>query len=146
MQKILDIFFKRMLVMGILLFSGQADFAQKKSGRIVVVDNKIYTKVDQMPEFPGGPDGWRRLLEKSIEYSDKEFEDGNYPGPVRFSFVVEKNGNTSNLTMIGRSINLYNKTDSSIHKMLEKTKWKPGKSNGKIVRVQMIQSIITCFQ
>lgn len=131
--------------MGILLFLAQADFAQKKKVRLSLPDNKIYTTVDQMPEYPGGPDAWRRLLERSLSISEKDVEEG-WTGPVKFAAIVEKSGSLSNIDINGKKPKDYNSIDSSIYKMIVGSKWQVGKLNGKIVRVRIWQTVIICLQ
>jgi protein TonB len=62
------------------------------------VDNedydKIFTKVENPAEFPGGPDAWRRYLERSLQYPEAAQENG-VQGVVRVQFIVDKEGNIS---------------------------------------------------
>jgi len=95
-------------------------------------ENKIYmaASVEVQPEFPGG-------IKKFYEYFDANFKtpdtDG-LMGKVFASFVVEKDGQLSNIKII-RDFGFG--TGKEVIRVLKKCpKWKPGVHNGKVVRVQ----------
>jgi TonB family protein len=56
--------------------------------------NQVYVKQD--PRFPGGPDAFERFINKHIRYPNAAKKNGT-EGEVTIGFVVEKDGNLSNL-------------------------------------------------
>lgn len=128
--------------MGILLFLMQAGFCQCKCYYDSALKRKIFTKADEMPEYPGGPDAWRRFLERNLNVPESYIEDGMQL-PIKYTFVVEKDGTLANLSMNGRQMKEYNGLDSSFHTMLLLApKWTPAKCRGKTVVAKMENSIV----
>lgn len=63
----------------------------------------IFTKVDKEAQFPGGPSAWSQYISEKISASIKIFDDSDF-GTCTVEFVVDKNGNVSNvkpITMAG---------------------------------------------
>ena len=95
-------------------------------------DNEIYTEVDQQPEFPGGVSALMRFLAENVNYSTESVRKG-LQGRVVTNFIIEKDGSISNLVVKeGVNKQLDEEAISVISKM---PKWKPGKNNGEVVRV-----------
>lgn len=100
--------------------------------------DKVFTKVENPAEFPGGPDGWRRYLERSLQYPDIAQENGTQ-GVVRVQFIVDREGNISEvqaLNKIGDGLE-----DEAIRIIKKGPKWKPAEQNGRKVIYRHIQSI-----
>ena len=95
--------------------------------------DRIYTTVDVEPKFPGGMDGLALFLQRNIKYP-KAAQEANLEGTVYVSFVVERNGEVSNVKIL-RGIG-YGCEDECIRVVKLMPKWKPGKNNGRKVRVQ----------
>ncbi len=93
---------------------------------------KIFTYVEQMPEFPGGADALNAFLAKNLRYPDVAREN-NIQGRVNVKFVVNEEGDISEVTVqkgIGGGCD-----EEAKRVVLKMPKWKPGKQNGKAVKV-----------
>lgn len=93
----------------------------------------IHTFVEELPEFPGGNDARVKFLSENTSYP-KIAKDAGIQGPVHLTFVVEKDGSISNVAIlrgIGGGCD-----EEAIRVVKAMPKWKPGRQNGKEVRVQ----------
>jgi protein TonB len=100
----------------------------------------IYTKVEQMPEFPGGVTELLNFLHNNLTYP--KVEGTCYvgmPGRVTCRFVVEKDGTISNIEVLKGVDPMLNKDAIRVIELMPK--WIPGKQDGKIVRVYFILPI-----
>ncbi|MBK7588756.1 MAG: energy transducer TonB [Bacteroidetes bacterium] len=89
---------------------------------------------DQMPEFPGGQSNINAFLMKHIQYPTQAREMG-IQGKVICRFVVNSDGLITNLTTINSIGGGCEQEALRVLKMMPK--WKPGKHQGKAVKVQM---------
>ncbi len=104
--------------------------------------DKVFTKVEKEAKFPGGPDGWRRYLERNLNANvaaDDGAPLGNYS--VKVQFIVDKQGNISQVQAIEKP-----KACPSCGPEAEKVikrgpKWEPAVQNGRNVIYQAIQFI-----
>lgn len=99
------------------------------------VDNAIYGKagVDVMPEPDGGAAGWRKFLEKNLRYPGQATDAGK-SGKVWVSFIVEKDGQISNV-LVDQGAG-YGMDEEALRVLKLSKKWKPGIQNGQPVRVK----------
>ncbi|MDN5287678.1 MAG: TonB family protein [Mucilaginibacter sp.] len=105
--------------------SGPADTAKR--------DGRVFTSVEQVPQFPGGLMAFGRFLSSSIKYPKADFDNGTQ-GRVIVTFIVEQDGALSNIKITrGISEGLDNE---SLRVLKNSPKWQPGIQNGKPVRVQ----------
>lgn len=96
-------------------------------------DQKIFTAVQQEPEFVGGTKALHKYLKANLKYPQKAVDE-NISGEVLLSFVVEKDGSLSDIKVIR---GLSRETDYEAIRLLENCpKWKPGMQNGTPCRVQ----------
>ena len=98
-----------------------------------VNSTRVYDVVEQMPSFPGGISGLRTYLNQNIRYP-AEAQENCVQGRVVVSFVVEKDGHISDVTVF-RSV------DPSLDKEAVRVirnmpRWSPGKQGGEPVRVR----------
>jgi len=94
--------------------------------------NKIFTSVEQVPQFPGGLDAFGRYLGKNINYPAVAKENGTQ-GPVIVSFVCERDGSLTDIKVV-RGIG--DGCDEEAVRVIKKSPhWKPGIQNGRPVRV-----------
>jgi protein TonB len=101
----------------------------------VVEDTKVYdfVSIETQPGFPGGMDKFYAYLKKAVRYPAMA-QENNIQGKVFLSFVVEKNGD---LTDIKVERKLGGGTDEEAIRVLKNSpKWTPGIQNGKPVRVK----------
>lgn len=94
----------------------------------------IYVIVDEMPEFPNGPMGLGSFIRSNLSYPRAAL-DAKIEGIVMASFIVEKDGSVSNVEIIK---GLGYGCDEEVKRLLTMMpKWKPGKKDGKFVRVKL---------
>jgi len=94
--------------------------------------NKIFTSVEQVPEFPGGLEAFGKYLGKNIRYPAVAREN-NTQGRVIVSFVCERDGSLTDVKVargIGDGCD-----EEAVRVIKASPKWKPGIQNGRPVRV-----------
>ena len=98
-----------------------------------VIEEQIFSVVENEPEFPGGMEALYKYLAQNIKYPQLARENG-ITGKVYVTFVVEKDGSIANpkvLRDIGGGCGA-----EAIRVVKAMPKWSPGKQRGKAVRVQ----------
>lgn len=99
-----------------------------------VYEDEIFTVVEQMPEFPGGTQALYKYIQENVKYPQVAKEAG-IQGTVYLSFVVEKDGNITDIKILrgipgGRMCD-----DEAVRVVKTMPNWKPGKQRGKPVKV-----------
>ncbi len=102
-------------------------------------DDVIYNYVKDEPLFPGGSKALLAYIDKNLRYPTFSAERG-IQGRVLLSFVIEKDGSTSNIQVIRSPIDDLN--NEAIRLVKEMPKWKPGMLDGKPVRVKYMLPIV----
>ncbi len=95
-------------------------------------NDSIYNIVDQMPEFPGGMEAMMKYLSDNIMYPQGA-KDKGIQGRVFVGFVVEKDGSVSEVKImkgVGGECD-----EEALRVVKAMPNWKPGKKDGKVVRV-----------
>ncbi len=94
---------------------------------------KIFTVVEQQPEFPGGTSEMYKYLGKNIKYPSAASR-ANVSGRVFMSFVVNVDGSIQDVTVLkGLGFGCDEEATRVVKAM---PKWKPGKQSGRAVRVK----------
>jgi protein TonB len=97
-------------------------------------EEPIYVSVDQMPEFPGGPNGLGNFFRSNLAYPRPAL-DAKIEGIVIASFIVEKDGKVSKPAIVK---GLGNGCDEEVLRLIGMMPaWKPGIKDGKEVRVKL---------
>jgi protein TonB len=107
----------------------------KREAAVAVDDNKVYdfVSIEKQPEFPGGISKFYGYLGKAIKYPPMA-QENNVQGKVFLSFVVEKDGKLTDITV---TRGLGSGTDEEAIRVLKASpRWNPGIQNGKPVRVK----------
>ncbi len=105
--------------------------------------DKVFTKVENEAEFPGGRDGWRRYLERSLQYPDAAQENGTQ-GTVRVEMVVDKDGGITEVKALNDpGDGLAEEAERVIRKG---PKWKPAEQNGRKVTYRFTQTVTFALQ
>ncbi len=104
---------------------------------------KVYDIVEVMPAFPGGDYELIRYMEDNLDYPQEAKESG-IQGRVFVKFVVEPNGNISNVEVL-RGIG-YGCDEEAMRVVQSMPKWIPGKRKGKPVRVSVTIPVKFMFQ
>jgi len=96
-------------------------------------DETVYKSVEIFPEPVGGAAAWSKFLQNNLRYPGEALEK-QISGRVYVSFIVEKDGHLSNITVDrGAGYGM----DEEAARVLKMSKaWKPGMQNGKPVRVK----------
>ena len=125
---------------------GSTDFDQGTDDRNVVREykneviveekkpepEKVFTAVEQMPQFPGGDAALMKYLSSNINYPQVAMENG-VQGRVIVQFVVTKNGSVGEVKVIRSVDRDLDKEAIRLCKSLPK--FIPGKMNGQSVNV-----------
>lgn len=99
---------------------------------VVEETEEVFLIVEQMPEFPGGDEALRKYLATSVKYPVIAQENG-IQGRVFVAFVVDKNGNVTNVR-VARPFDP-NLDKEAVRVVQSMPKWTPGKQRGKAVKV-----------
>src|SRR5690606_38298134 len=98
-----------------------------------VVEDKVFEFVEQQPEFPAGQDAMMKYLSQNIQYPAVAIRNG-LSGRVILSFVVDQNGEISDIKVLKP---LGGGTDEEAIRVVKRMpKWRPGKQNGRAVKVK----------
>lgn len=96
------------------------------------MDGRIYTFVEQMPQFPGGDDAVEKYLNDELKYPTAAAQQG-IQGRVIVQFAINRDGSISDAKIV-RSID--EACDKEALRLVNNMpKWIPGKQNNKNVRV-----------
>jgi protein TonB len=100
--------------------------------------DKVFTKVENPAEFPGGQSEWTRYLQKNLRYPDNAIDNGTQ-GVVRVQFIVDREGNISEVQALndpGDGL-----AEEAVRIIKKGPKWKPAEQNGRKVIYRHIQAI-----
>lgn len=87
--------------------------------------------VEELPEFPGGMSAFIKWLTKALKYPQRS-KQLKQQGTVVVSFVVEKDGTTSNIKFIKQT---HTSLDAEVLRVLRiMPKWSPAKKHGQPCR------------
>lgn len=118
----------------------------KGTGTVVVPksDNKVggegseFVPVEIVAKFPGGTDGWKRYLERNLQYPEAAQQNGNQ-AIVRVQLVVDKDGNVSEVKALN---NPGDGLAEEAERVIKKgPKWIPAEQNGQHVTYRFVQTI-----
>ncbi len=104
-----------------------------RSERIYSDTPKIFTKVEQMPEFPGGQDSLYKYIAHNIYYPPVA-KDNKIEGTIYIKFVINADGSISDVTLlkgIGGGCD-----EEAIKVIKNMPNWIPGTQENKPVKVQ----------
>ena len=92
-------------------------------------DEDYVITVEQMPEFKGD---LLKFLSKKVRYPKSALEN-KIEGKVIVQFIIEKDGSISNVEIVKKAG--WGMDEEAIRVIKLMPNWKPGKQNGKAVRV-----------
>ncbi len=103
---------------------------------------RTFIKVEQEAKFPGGPEAWRRYLERNLN-ANVAAEDGAPTGSyiVKVQFIVDKEGTISNVQAIEVPKACPSCGPEAVKIIKKGPKWEPAIQNGKKVIYQAIQYV-----
>ncbi len=109
-----------------------------RKGKVTEKDGAIFSVVENMPEFPGGPDSLSLFLARNLRYP--EATENNKGGTVYASFTVNKKGRIRDIHIIRGIGEAYDEEVMRVLKLMPD--WKPGSQRGKAINVQMTLPVI----
>ena len=115
------------------------------ANEILAINNsEPYIKVEKMPTFQGGDlNAYRNWVQSQIQYP-AEAAAKNISGRVIFSFVVEKDGSSSDFTIMASPDKLLSAEVERVFKT--SPKWEAGTQRGEKVRVKYTVPIVFKMQ
>jgi periplasmic protein TonB len=108
-------------------------------------EDKVFTKVENEAEFPGGDGAWRRYLEKNLNPNtpvDNGAPEGTYT--VTVQFIVSKDGSISDVRAL--SSHGYGMEEEAVKIIKKGPNWKPALQNGRNVNAYRKQPITFVVQ
>lgn len=100
--------------------------------------DKTFTKVEIESEFPGGMSAWARYLNKNLRYPQDAI-DNEVQGTVVVQFIVDKEGNVSDVEAVSGASEL---RDEAVRVIKKSGKWTPAIQNGRQVKSYKKQPIV----
>ena len=101
--------------------------------------DKVYEKVDKMPEFDGGQEGLMKYLMNEMKYP-KQSQKENVQGKVFIEFVVAKDGAIKDVQVLKSVDTLLDKEATRV--ISNMPNWAPGENEGKKVSVKLVLPIM----
>jgi protein TonB len=101
--------------------------------------DKIFTKVEVSAQFPGGNNAWATYLRRYLESNLQALTDDNQSGTCRVMFIVDKEGNVSNvkaITMRGTKL-----AEVAVLAIKRGPRWIPAMQNGRPVNAYRLQPV-----
>jgi periplasmic protein TonB len=117
---------------------GGGEVIDKTPPVIEPTPKETFIIVEEMPEFPGGEKGRLKYLSENVAYPRIAIETG-IQGPVYVGFVVDESGKVVEPELwrgIGGGCD-----EEAMRVVQNMPKWKPGRQNGKEVRVKFSMAI-----
>ena len=96
---------------------------------------KVYTDVEQMPEFQGGSEALAKFMIDHVRYPD-EAKKEKITGKVFISFVIDEKGNVTE-ARVERAVHPL-LDQEALRAVNEMPVWKPGRDKGKAVKVSIV--------
>jgi len=98
-------------------------------------DNEIYESAEHMPTFPGGVTELKKFIDEHMHYPQEALAD-SIQGIVQVSFIVEKDGSTTDFEVIDEH---HPALEAEAVRILQQMpKWNPATQNGVKVRVEYV--------
>ena len=94
--------------------------------------DSVYSKVDVLPEFPGGMKALGKYIDGKNHHYPKEARDNKIEGKVIVQFIINEDGTPSDFVVI-QGIG-YGCDEAAIEAFKKMPKWKPAKVNGQPVK------------
>lgn len=95
------------------------------------VEEEVFTVVEQQAEFQGGQSAMGKFLQKNLRYPPPA-QRANVSGKVFLSFVVDRNGDISDVSVL-KGLG-FGCDEEAIRVVKSMPKWNPGKQSGRSVK------------
>jgi protein TonB len=104
-------------------------------------DSIIWRKVEIEAEYPGGPAAWQRFLNRNLRYP-QEAIDNEISGSVVVQFVVDEEGNVSNIEAVSGAEAMC----AEVMRVIRKSgKWTPAMQGGHYIKSLKKQPFMICL-
>lgn len=114
------------LILSSVLFTNFSSAQENKK------EAPVFLVVEDMPEYPGGEEAFRKDLATTVKYPEDAKKEG-ISGKVYVTFVVNEEGKVED-AKIARGV--HPSLDKEALRAVNQLKtWKPGKQRGKVVKV-----------
>ncbi|THU33501.1 energy transducer TonB [Niastella caeni] len=104
--------------------------AQVNTAEPTDFDDKVFTRTEIEPSFPGGADSLKSFLAKNLKYPQKTAIK-DFQGAVLLQFIVARDGAIQDLEAISGPEEF---RQAAIDAMKNSPKWVPARQNGRIVK------------
>lgn len=112
-------------------------------------EDKVFLKVEIEAEFPGGAGAWKKFVSREIERNIDELQDDGKSGSVVVMFIVDKEGNVSEVkaspcessgitNCLGAGTKL---AEIAVNAIRKGPKWKPAVQNNQNVKAYRRQLV-----
>jgi protein TonB len=102
--------------------------------------DKTFTKVEIESSYPGGNPAWARFLNKNLANQyPQDAIDNEIQGTIVVQFIVDKDGNVSDVQAISGPKELH---DAAVRTIKKSGKWTPAVQNGRQVKSYKKQPIV----
>ena len=125
---------KIVFLLSVLFLSLAAQAQSVENADSVAVEETVYQFVEEQPEFPGGMKGLMQYFRDNIKYP-RISRDNKSQGTSTVRFTVDADGSISDAEIVRSTGDMYLDKEA-LRVISEMPKWKPGKQNGKPVRVK----------
>lgn len=110
----------------------------------VIVDDQPFLKAEKMPSFQGGDlTTFRNWVQTRLKYPTIAAENG-IQGQVILSFVIERSGELTNITVLRSPDNSL--SQEAIRVLKQSPKWTPGMQRNKPVRIKYTLPVVFKIQ
>jgi hypothetical protein len=90
----------KIILSSLLLFTFCTAHSQADTTKIIITDSAVYFKPQITAMYPGGQMAWTRYLLKNLRYPNNAVKN-NIQGTVIIQFMVDSNGLSHDITVIG---------------------------------------------
>ncbi|GCC51922.1 hypothetical protein SanaruYs_21530 [Chryseotalea sanaruensis] len=113
------------LTIGLLILSVLSIKAQDN---VTINPDSVYTKVDVLPEFPGGMKALGKYVDGKNHYYPEQARKNKIEGKVIIQFIINADGTSSDFKVI-KGIG-YGCDEAAVEAFKKMPKWKPATING----------------
>ncbi len=96
--------------------------------------DSVYSKVDVLPEFPGGMKALGKYVDGKNHYYPKEARENKIEGKVIVQFIINEDGTPGDFKVI-QGIG-FGCDEAAVEAFKKMPKWKPGTIKGQAVKVR----------
>jgi protein TonB len=119
-------------------------WAQSEAVRMVSADvpvtDKVWTAVEEMPEFPGGQAELFKYVSRNISIPPTCKD--SFSKTLLITFIISESGSPEAVEITGIDVTC---TEGIVQAIASMPKWKPGRQKGKLVKVRYSLPLTICL-